>query len=68
VPLGLRGWGAVAVAEHAGLRERLLSRSSETSRQGCEWRYAVLQARPWPCVHCLRSACFWLRSSEPLCD
>jgi hypothetical protein len=46
VPLALRGWGAVAVAEHAGLRARLLSRSSETTRQGCEWRYAVLQARP----------------------
>ncbi|KAK9825186.1 hypothetical protein WJX81_004947 [Elliptochloris bilobata] len=42
--LGLRPWGVVAVGEHAGLRERLLDSRAESARQGCEWRFAALQA------------------------
>lgn len=59
--LGLRPWGVAVVGEHADLRARLLDSRAETSRQGCEWRYAALQVslRHAP-TRRFRDLCVWV--------
>lgn len=42
--LALRAWGAGEICLHQDLLPHLCNPKSETSRQGCEFRYACLQA------------------------
>ncbi|DBA70859.1 TPA: hypothetical protein ACH3X2_011627 [Trebouxia sp. C0005] len=42
--LGLRAWGAGEMCLHPGLLHHLCNPKTETSRQGCQFRYACLQA------------------------
>lgn len=57
--LALRTWGAGEVCLHEDLLLHLCNPKSETSRQGCEFRYACLQV-------CPSLACLCLCLSVPL--
>lgn len=43
--VALRQWGAAEICLSSGLLAHLCSPKSETSKQGCEFRYACLQVR-----------------------
>ena len=50
--LALRTWGAGEVCLHEDLLLHLCNPKSETSRQGCEFRYACLQVCSWLACCC----------------